>query len=111
MDISLYDDNGNMIVEAYGARLFSWSWVFGPLRYRARLKQNGEVKAELSSENAESTQEAALDADTDTEACGYYAYENAGGGSNEVCVTFHTPPSTSPSPSPSPSPTATPTPH
>ncbi len=111
MDISLYDDNGNVIVEAYGARLFSWSWVFGPLRYRARLKQNGEVKAELSSENAESTQEAALDADTDTEACGYYAYENAGGGSNEVCVTFHTPPSASPSPSPSPSPTATPTPH
>ena len=110
MDISLYDDNGNVIVEAYGNRLFSWSWVFGPLRYRVRLKQNGEVKAELSSETADSTQAVTLDADTDTEACGYYAYENAGGGSNEVCVTFRTPPKESGAPSPAPSPSPTPTP-
>ena len=110
MDISLYDDNGNVIVEAYGNRLFSWSWVFGPLRYRVRLKQNGEVKAELSSETADSTQAVTLDADTDTEACGYYAYENAGGGSNEVCVTFRTPPKESEAPSPAPSPSPSPTP-
>jgi penicillin-binding protein 1A len=111
MDISLYDDSGNLLVEAYGTRLFSWTWVYGPICYRARISQNGTVIAELSSYTESSTQEVDLAADTDTEACGYYAYETAGGGSNEVCVTFHTPADygATPTPEPTATPTAAPT--
>ena len=131
MDISLYDDNGNLLVEAYGQRLFSWSWVYGPIRYRCRISQNGQVKAELISETESSTQSVDLEPNTETEACGYYAYETAGGGSNEVCVTFTTPakqestdnnsssgnneitvttPEPTPAATPSPTPAPTPTP-
>lgn len=110
MDISLYDDDGNLLVEAYGTRLFSWTWVYGPICYRARISQNGTVIAELSSNTESSTQEVDLAPDTDTEACGYYAYETAGGGSNEVCVTFHTPADYGATPTPEPTATPTPTP-
>ncbi len=90
MDISLYAGE-TMLQEAWGRRIFDYSWIFGPIRYKAEIRQNGEVKAEAVSEEVDFTQDVALDPDTDTEACGFYAYENNDTRSNEVCVTFHTP--------------------
>lgn len=103
MDISLRDSAGNVLVEAWGKRLFDWSWVYGPIRYKVRLKQGGETLGEITSESASAEEKPELKPDTDIEACGFYAYEHSGKSSNEVCVTFHTPKADTPSPSPGPS--------
>ena len=89
MDISLYSGD-TLLVEAYGNRLFDYSWIYGPIRYKVRIKQNGEVKAEISSESEYYSDYVYLDPDTDTEACGFYGYESGEGQSNEICYTFHT---------------------
>ena len=102
MDISLRNSNGDVLVEAYGARLFDWSWVYGPIRYRARISQNGELIGEVTSDSDTASEQFDLKPDTDTEACGFYAYESSGESSNEVCVTFHTPKAPEASPEPSP---------
>ena len=115
MDISLRDGAGNVLVSAYGNRLFDWSWVYGPIRYKARISQNGQTVAELTSEESSLSAEVEdLKPDTDTEACGFYAFEKSETASNEVCVHFRTPkdptlPEASPSPSPGAAPEAVPT--
>ena len=102
MDISLRNSNGDVIVEAYGAKLFDWSWVYGPIRYRARISQNGETLGEITSETNTASQAFDLKPDTDTQACGFYVYENSGESSNEVCVTFRTPKAPQPEQTPEP---------
>ena len=102
MDISLRNSNGDVIVEAYGAKLFDWSWVYGPIRYRARISQNGETLGEITSETNTASQTFDLKPDTDTQACGFYVYENSGESSNEVCVTFRTPKAPQPEQTPEP---------
>ncbi len=103
MDISLYDADGNVLVAAAGTRLFDWSWVYGPIRYKARISQNGAVVGEITSETEDTTaSDLSLAPDTDTEACGYYGYESSDGSSNEVCVTFHTPKEEEPEPDATP---------
>ena len=104
MDISLRNGNGDVLVEAYGARLFDWSWVYGPIRYRARISQNGELIGEVTSDTDTASEQFDLRPDTDTEACGFYAYESSGESSNEVCVSFRTPKTAEASPEPSASP-------
>lgn len=91
MDISLYNSNGEALVWATGQRLFDYSWLFGPLKYKAKIRQYGLDKTTVTSDTENSTQHVDLDPDTDTEVCGYYAYENEAQRSNEVCVTFKTP--------------------
>lgn len=121
LDISLRDADGNVIVSAYGNKLFDWSWVYGPIRYKARISQNGAQVGDivLSETEENSVTLENLAPDTDTEACGFYGYEKSDSESNEVCVTFHTAkvqeepqPSADPSASPTASaePGATPTP-
>ena len=84
-DISL----GN--IHASGKRLFDYSWVWGPVRYRARVSQNGKTIAEITSENATHSQKVDGLADgTDTQVCGYYVFETSGTASNEICTTFRT---------------------
>ena len=92
MDISLYDGAGNCLVSAWGKRLFDYSWIFGPIRYKVRISQNGLTIAEKSVDYEEQYfDDLELLPGTETEACGFYAYENGGGSSNEMCVHFYTP--------------------
>lgn len=109
MDISLRDGAGNVLVEAYGARLFDWSWVYGPIRYKARISQRGSTVGEISTDTDTATEEFDLEPDTDTEACGFYAFENSGKTSNEICVHFRTAKKAEPTPEPTATPQAEPT--
>ena len=103
MDISLRDSAGNVIVGATGKRLFDWSWVYGPIRYKARISKGGSTIAEISSEEDSRVEDAEdLDPDTAYEACGFYAYEKSGSSSNEICVNFRTPKTETPVPSETP---------
>ncbi len=89
MDISLKDSDGNIIRQATGTRLFDYSWIYGPIRYKVDIKVDGQTVETITSETAETTQ--MIDSDFsigDTvEVCGYYGYESApsGQGSNQVC--------------------------
>ncbi len=109
MDISLYDSAGNILVQAYGKRLFDWSWVYGPLRYKAHIRQNGTLVKEVTSASDTWSEEVDLAAGTTTEACGFYAYESGAGASNEICITFTTKEKKKdPEPTPEPEPTPDP---
>ncbi|MBR3344452.1 MAG: transglycosylase domain-containing protein [Solobacterium sp.] len=88
MDISLYDAYGNMLVEAYGNRLFDYSWIYGPVRYKATLTQNGQVVGQITSDSETTTENVNLLPGIDVQACGYYGYEKSDVKSNEICVSF-----------------------
>ena len=107
MDISLRDGAGNVLVEAWGKRLFDWSWVYGPIRYKAHIRKGGETIAELSSEESSfETDASELDEDTEYEACGFYAFDVSDKSSNEICVKFRTPKPAAPEPTATPTPDA-----
>jgi hypothetical protein len=62
------------------------------------------VIAEISSEEDSASEDAEdLDPDTTYEACGFYAYENSGSASNEICVSIRTAKEEKPAPSETPS--------
>lgn len=78
---------GNKVVSATGTRMFDPSWIYGPVRYVARVKANNNVYTEIS---AERTFQVAFTGglSTNIEVCGFYAYEkNLDARSNEVCET------------------------
>ncbi len=77
-----------MLVEAYGTRIFDYSWIYGPIRYKARISQNGQTIAEIQSETENSNQYIDIAPNTTTEVCGFYGYESGTGASNEVCSSF-----------------------
>ena len=89
MDISLYSGD-NCLVWAEGRRMFDYSWLFGPIQYKVRVSQAGEVKGIVVSDSEYKTEGMDLLGGMDTEACGYYAYENDAQQSNEICVNFRT---------------------
>lgn len=90
-DISL-KSGSTVIKAATGNRMFDYSWVYGPIQYKATVSQNGNVLAEISS-SSPSYQQAieGLQPETDTTVCGYYAYEKMGGAGEQVCTTFKSP--------------------
>lgn len=91
MDISLYNGD-QLVVEAWGKRLFDYSWIFGAIRYKTYIRQDGQVKATFMSDQPSHYEAVELDPGKQTEACGVYVYEwKEEKTSNEVCVSFTTP--------------------
>ena len=86
MDISLTRSDGSVIASYTGRRLFDYSWVYGPIRYKADIKVNNETVSTVSSETNNNTFEVdALPGSTIT-ACAYYAYENLNLSSSQRCI-------------------------
>ena len=114
MDISLSTDS--TYVEAWGNRLFDYSWIFGPVRYKVFIKQGDTIVQEIVTDQADS--EGDLNVSPGTyDVCGMYTFENLGTTSNQICQTFtytqvvETPePTPTPTATPTPTPSATPTP-
>ena len=86
MDLGL--DVGGTWIEAYGRRIFDYTWIYGPIRYKATISQNGNVVGEISSETENFKQAIATQPGSNVKVCGYYAYENLGVTSNEICNEF-----------------------
>lgn len=91
-DISLKIGD-SVIKGATGKRMFDYSWVFGPMQYKATVEQNGQVIGNISSNSPSASQAIeGLQPETQTEVCGFYGYEKIGGMSaNKACVAFTTP--------------------
>lgn len=90
IDISLKRSDGTVILEKSGHRLFDYSWVYGPVRYKAEIRINGERYGDvIKSENNEYKIENVPVNPGDTiEVLCYYGYENKDIDSNKIPVTF-----------------------
>ena len=85
LDISLKRSDGSTIISAYGTRLFDYTWVYGPIRYKAEIKVNGNNQTVTSESNFNSFDVTASPGDTIT-ACAYYGYEKLNVSSTQRCV-------------------------
>lgn len=86
MDLSL--SVGNTYVEAWGKRLFDYTWIYGPIRYKARIMQDGQQVQEIVSETENFSGQVALNPGSHIQVCGYYAFESMPTTSNEICSEF-----------------------
>ncbi len=86
MDISLTRSDGSTIISATGKRLFDYSWVYGPIRYKAEIKVNGSVVNTVSSETNSGSYEVEASAGDKITACAYYGYEKLNVSSTQRCV-------------------------
>lgn len=86
MDISLYRSDGSIITEWKGRRLFDYSWVYGPIKYKAEIKINNTVVSSVTSSEKSATYNLDTNPGDKVTACAYYAYENASNSSTQRCV-------------------------
>jgi penicillin-binding protein 1A len=75
IDISLLDNAGNFIVESYGAKLFDYSWIFGPIKYKVKIKVNDE-ETEILSETETISTKIKFNPGDHVEVYGSYIFEN-----------------------------------
>ena len=88
LDISLRDGSGSIIKEAKGKRLFDYSWIYGPIQYKASVKRNGESVGTISSNSSNKVEKIDFTFGDKFEVCGFYAYEKHDIKSNKTCVEF-----------------------
>ncbi len=86
MDISLTRSDGSVIIGASGKRLFDYSWVYGPVRYKAEIKVNGSTVQTVSSETEENSFDLAANPGDKITACAFYGYEKQNISSSQKCV-------------------------
>ena len=88
MDISLTRSDGSAIMQVTGRRLFDYSWVYGPIRYKAEIKVNNKKVDTVSSDKNKNTFRVNANPGDSITACAYYAYENQNISSSQRCSTI-----------------------
>ena len=63
---------------------FDWTWVYGPIRYKAQVSIQ-DFSIDVTSEQASFDQQIDVKPGDKLNVCGYYAYENMNYRSNEIC--------------------------
>lgn len=71
-----------------GKRIFDYSWVFGPIRYKARINVNGQTVKNVISESNSTNLGINLEPGSKVSICGYYGYQNKEINSKEICNDF-----------------------
>jgi penicillin-binding protein 1A len=79
---------GERIVEATGRRLFDFSWIYGPIRYKVRISIDGSVIEVLRSDSNVLSTTLAVSPSSVVQACGYFGYDFVDFNSSELCMTF-----------------------
>lgn len=78
----------NQTVTATGTRLFDYSWIYGPVKYKLKIYVDNNVVQELKSDSSTFTSTIAV-ADTSTvKGCAYYSYDYVNYNSAEICQTI-----------------------
>lgn len=85
LDISLRRNDGSAIIEATGKRLFDYTWIYGPIQYKAEIKVNGNSQTVTSDKETNSFDITASPGDTVT-VCAYYGYEKLNVSSTQKCI-------------------------
>ncbi len=87
MDISLKNGD-NIIYQATGARLFDYSWVYGPIQYKAKIFINDAEIEKIVHSGNELSKTLNLIPGNKIKICGYYGYKNKDIDSNQICKEF-----------------------
>lgn len=85
MDISLKKSDGSVILEATGKRLFDYSFVFGPIKYKASVTQNGNNVANIISDTNTYSGQLSINPGDKINVCAFYGYEHRDINSNQEC--------------------------
>ena len=86
MDISLKRNDGSVVIEKTGKRLFDYSWIYGPVKYKAEVKIDGEYVGTITSDTNVGTLQVNANPGSTVKACAYYAHENQNISSAQRCV-------------------------
>ncbi|MEA5026351.1 MAG: transglycosylase domain-containing protein [Erysipelotrichaceae bacterium] len=87
IDISLditSSDGSTKHVAASGTKLYDPTWVFGIVQYKASVTG---LSSDIATSSSQSEVTVSLPSGGSITACGYYAYQNGGTKSNQVCQT------------------------
>lgn len=78
MDISLLKSDGSVLIGARGAKLFDYSWAFGPIKYKADVYiSNKQVTSVVSDDNTKTVDLSGdLSGSAEITVKAYYGYEN-----------------------------------
>ena len=85
MDISLLKTDGSVLLGARGAKLFDYTWVYGPIKYKADIYVNGsQVTSTISSENHATVDLSHyISGGSTVKVKAYYGYENGANSSSK----------------------------
>ena len=91
MDISLLKSDGTVLISAKGAKLFDYSWAYGPIKYKADVSVNGkEITSIVSSDEDKSIDISDyISSGTKITVKAYYGYEdgaNSNSKSSEITL-------------------------
>lgn len=75
-------------VTATGQRLFDYSWIYGPVRYKMKLSVDGVIVQELQSASSAFTSTLTVSDTAVVQGCGFYGFEYADVNSTEICQVF-----------------------
>jgi penicillin-binding protein 1A len=79
---------GSRIVEGFGRRLFDFSWIYGPIRYKVRINIDGSPIDILKSDSRILSTTLAVSPTSVVRACGYFGYDFVEINSAELCMNF-----------------------
>ena len=83
-DISLVKNDGTKILDVSGKRIFDYSWIYGPIVYKADIYVNGNRIDSVSSSDGDKSYDLGSNISTDIKVDFYYAYEKSSESSNVV---------------------------
>ncbi len=78
----------DVTITAVGVRMFDYSWVYGPVKYFARITVDGVTVDTISSSSPIMSTSLTITPSNTTVVCGYYGYETAATHSKEKCETL-----------------------
>lgn len=88
IDISLKRSDGSKIIDVTGKRLFDYSWIYGPVRYKAEIKVNDVLVMDtIRSESNTVSVNINTNPGDKVEACAYYGYDSRDINSVKRCKT------------------------
>lgn len=87
MDISLRNGD-NVIVQATGKRIFDYSWLFGPVQYKAKIYVNDQEKGQIISPNETFESSIPVVPGSKLKVCGFYGYKDKDINSHPICKEF-----------------------
>jgi len=78
----------NVTINAVGNRAFDYSWVYGPIKYFARISVDGTTVDTITSSSPIIETDLSITPANEVIVCGYFGYETAPNHSAEICQTL-----------------------
>lgn len=87
--LDMSQELGGKYIEAYGTRLFDWTWLYGAIKYEAEVYVDDVLIKTITSSSSTAEDTMKLTPGSTIRIVGYYVYENSKTRSNEKTVVFN----------------------